>query len=168
MCHVSFKGYEAKYDQSRFCKMTLKASSHEITDSANNADYPQQQITASSGHDKFPHPCKLWITFWEDVFNFGFGDVSHTRRIWIVFQVIKKKSLKGQETIEGQVTREVIVDAVARQCKVQMVPDFLEMNKPILKHGVYDIPVGILKPDGSQAVLELHVKVPKKQRRLYR
>ena len=73
--------------------------------------------------------------------------------------MVKRKFRRG-EILEGQVTKGTIVDAIAKQRKVQIVPELLEMKAPILRHGIYDIPIGILKPDGRQAMLEVIVKTP--------
>ena len=74
-------------------------------------------------------------------------------------QVVKRKFRRG-EILEGQVTRGTIVDAIARQRKVQIVPEMIEMSAPILRHGIYDIPLGIRMPDGQPVMLEVIVRTP--------
>lgn len=50
-----------------------------------------------------------------------------------------------------------IVDAVAKQRRIDISPELVELQAPIITHGTFDVPLGIISPDGQKAVLRVVV-----------
>lgn len=59
--------------------------------------------------------------------------------------------------MEGQVTAGSVVDAIAKQKRIDVARELVELPAPILTHGSFDVPIGIVLPSGEKAVLKLVV-----------
>lgn len=70
--------------------------------------------------------------------------------------MVKRRKRKGN-AIEGQVTLATIVDAIAKQKRIDIDEELVELKGPILEHGSYSIPLGIFLPTGEKAVMTLSV-----------
>lgn len=71
-------------------------------------------------------------------------------------QEVKRKFRRG-EILEGQVTRASIVDAIAKQRRIDIAPELVELPAPLITHGTFDVPLGVLTPAGEKAVLKVVV-----------
>ena len=74
----------------------------------------------------------------------------------IPMQTVKRRK-KGGNAIEGQVTVASIADAIAKQKRIDLAKDIIELQSPIIQHGTFDVPLAIILASGEQAVLKLVV-----------
>ena len=74
----------------------------------------------------------------------------------LLVQEVKRKSKRGH-IIEGQVTVGSVVDAVAKQKRIDIAANLVELEAPIIQHGSFDVPLGIILPNGERALLKVNV-----------
>lgn len=71
-------------------------------------------------------------------------------------QEVKRRKKRGH-IIEGQVTVGSVVDAIAKQKRIEIVAELVELEAPIIQHGTFDVPLGITLPNGERASLKVNV-----------
>ena len=75
---------------------------------------------------------------------------------FILMQTVKRRK-KGGNAIEGQVTVASIADATAKQKRIDLAKEIIELQSPIIQHGTFEVPLAIILASGEQAVLKLVV-----------
>ncbi|GAB4817006.1 hypothetical protein N2152v2_004052 [Parachlorella kessleri] len=72
---------------------------------------------------------------------------------------LKRKTQLGSQTLDTEVTAKDIAEAVARQLRIEMVPELLELeaSDALRVVGEYRVPLKLVLPGGERAMLDVSV-----------